>query len=319
MRATRHPAGRLGQRGPRRRSRHGAGAGPDPAGHDRRLRRQPYGDTRGLRGPGLRHRHLRGRPCAGDPVSAATQAQGHAGDSDRPPATRRVGQGRGPDHHRPSGVRRRHGSCDRIRRRGHPVARHGRPDDGLQHVDRGGRPGRHDRARPGDRRLAAGPSACALRGGFRTRRRRLADPQERSRCGVRQRDRNRRKRDPAHGDLGHNPRCRLSHRRAGSRTARRQRGPGSGLYGLCRGRADHRSRRRCRLRRFLHQRTPARSARGRRRPEGTESQPGRAHARGARVGGGAPRRRGRRSGPRLHRRRCRMAPARLFHVHRHER
>ena len=38
------------------------------------------------------------------------------------------------------------GYCHRIHRRGDPLAHHGRADDRLQHVDRGGRPGGIDRA-----------------------------------------------------------------------------------------------------------------------------------------------------------------------------
>ena len=54
-----HPAGH--------RARHRAGAGLHPAGHHHGLRRQPYLDARRLRRAGLRHRHLGGRACAGNP------------------------------------------------------------------------------------------------------------------------------------------------------------------------------------------------------------------------------------------------------------
>ena len=39
----------------------------------------------------------------------------------------------------------------------HPGSEHGRADDRLQHVDRGRRPGRHDRSRRNDLRLSARP------------------------------------------------------------------------------------------------------------------------------------------------------------------
>ena len=45
------------------------------------------------------------------------------------------------------GTGRRHGSRHRVPRCGHPGAHHGRPHDGVQHVHRGGRPGRDGRAR----------------------------------------------------------------------------------------------------------------------------------------------------------------------------
>ncbi len=46
-------------------------------------------------------------------------------------------------------------------RRGDPRPVDGRPDDGLQHGDRGRRPRRPDRARRQDLRLCHGPPACA--------------------------------------------------------------------------------------------------------------------------------------------------------------
>ena len=49
------------------------------------------------------------------------------------------------------------GSVIEYARRGHPRAVDGRPHDGLQHVDRGRRPRRHDRARREDLRLHQGP------------------------------------------------------------------------------------------------------------------------------------------------------------------
>ena len=60
-----------GRHPPGHRPRHRAGAGPHPAGHDHRLRRQPHRDAWRLRRAGLRHRHVRSRACAGDPDAAA--------------------------------------------------------------------------------------------------------------------------------------------------------------------------------------------------------------------------------------------------------
>ena len=79
-----------GRHPPGHRPHHRAGAGPDPAGHDHRLRRQPHRDPRRLRRARLRHRHLRGRACAGDPDAAAEAGQEHAHHGRRRPAGRRA-------------------------------------------------------------------------------------------------------------------------------------------------------------------------------------------------------------------------------------
>ena len=57
-------------------------------------------------------------------------------------ARRRHRQGPDPGHHRQDRHRRRPGLHRRVPRRGDPRALHGGPDDGLQHVHRGRRPGR---------------------------------------------------------------------------------------------------------------------------------------------------------------------------------
>ncbi len=63
----------------------------------------------------------------------------------------------------PDRDRRRHRARHRVHRRGHPGPLHGGPDDGLQHVDRGrrpgrdGGPGRHHRGLPA--RAGPGPQA----------------------------------------------------------------------------------------------------------------------------------------------------------------
>ena len=71
------------------RPRHRAGTGPDPAGHDDRLRRQPHGHARRVRGAGVRHRHQRSRARAGHADAAAVQAQ-DAGAARRRPAAPRA-------------------------------------------------------------------------------------------------------------------------------------------------------------------------------------------------------------------------------------
>ena len=78
-------------------------------------------------------------------------------------AARRHRQGHHPGGHRQDRHRRRPGLRPRVPRRGHPRAVDGGPDDGLQHVDRGGRPRGHDRAGRDDVRLPRGPRARARR------------------------------------------------------------------------------------------------------------------------------------------------------------
>ena len=55
----------------------GPAAGPDPARHDRRLRRLPHLHARRLRRAGVRHRHQPGRARAGHPDAAAGAVQDH--------------------------------------------------------------------------------------------------------------------------------------------------------------------------------------------------------------------------------------------------
>ena len=88
----------------------------------------------------------------------------------RQAAARRHRQGHHPRHHRRDRHRRRHRPCDRICRRGDPRAVDGRAHDGLQHVDRGRRPRRHDRARREDLRLSEGPAEGAEGARLGTRR-----------------------------------------------------------------------------------------------------------------------------------------------------
>ena len=72
---------------------------------------------------------------------------------------RRDRQGHHPGRHRQDRHRRRPGLRPRVPRQRHPRAVDGGPDDGLQHVDRGRRPRRHDRPRRDHLRLPRGPRA----------------------------------------------------------------------------------------------------------------------------------------------------------------
>ena len=90
-------------------------------------------------------------------------------------ATRGHGQGRHSRDHRQDRHRRRHRPHHRVPRVDDSLALDGRPDDRLQHVDRGRRQGRHDRAGRHDVRLCRGPPARSQRSAMGARARRLAD------------------------------------------------------------------------------------------------------------------------------------------------
>ena len=121
-------------------------AGLYAARHHHRLRRQPHLDPWRVRRAGARHRHLRSRARAGDADADPEESQEHARGRRRQIARRRHRQGHHPGHHRRDRHRRRHRLCAGICRRRDPRALDGRPHDGLQHVDRGRRPRRPDRA-----------------------------------------------------------------------------------------------------------------------------------------------------------------------------
>ena len=173
----------------------------------------------------LRHRHLRGRACARHPDAAAKARQEHAGPRRRHAARRLHGEGLDPRHHRQDRHRRRHRPCHRICRRGDPRAVDGRPHDGLQHVDRGRRPRRADRAGRDHLRLSQGPAVCAQGRGLGAGGRLLADAALRPRRALRQGSDPRRRRDRAASHLGHQPRGRAADHRPGARPgAERRRG-----------------------------------------------------------------------------------------------
>ena len=202
----RHQALRHERRPAGHRPRHRPGAGHHAAGHDDRLRRQPHGHARRVRGAGVRHRHQRSRARAGHANAAAVNAQDAGAARRRPAAARRDGQGPDPVPHRPDHDRRRHRLRHRIHRRGDPRPDHGRADDRLQHVDRSRRPGRHDRPRRDDLRLHPRPRVRAPGRRFRQGRRPLEAAADRSRREVRQVARLQGRRHLAAGHLGHQPR-----------------------------------------------------------------------------------------------------------------
>ena len=174
-----------GRRRAGHRARRRPAARAHPAGHDHRLRRQPHLDPRGVRRPGLRHRHLRGRARARHPDPAA-QAVPDDGDHRRRRARRRRHrQGHRARGHRQDRHRRRAGLRARVPRQRHPRAVDGGPDDGVQHVDRGRRPRRHDRPRRDHLRLPARPRPRADRRRVGPRRRGLEPPAQRRRRRVR--------------------------------------------------------------------------------------------------------------------------------------
>ena len=172
----RRAAVRRGRHPPGHRPHHRSRAGLHAARHDHRLRRQPHLDAWRLRRARLRHRHLRGRARAGDPDAAAEAAAGTCGSRSRASCRRGHRQGRDPGDHRPDRHRGRHRPRDRVRGRGDARAVDGRADDGLQHVDRGRRAGRPDRAGRDHLPLRPGPADGAQGRRLRAGGRPLAHP-----------------------------------------------------------------------------------------------------------------------------------------------
>ena len=205
---------------PGRRPHHRPGAGLHPAGDDDHLRRQPHLDPRRLRRVRPRRRHQRGRARAGDADADPVEGEEHEGRRRRQARRRRHRQGHHPFHHRPhrhgGGHRPRH----RIFRRGDPRAVDGRPDDGLQHVDRGRRARRHGRARRQDLRLSQGPAEVAQGRVVGSGAPLLGDARLRRRRAFRRGRAARRRRPAADRLLGHQP--------AGRRDDRRLRAEGRG-------------------------------------------------------------------------------------------
>ena len=175
LRGVRHPLLRDGRSRPGHRARDRPRAGPDAAGHDDRVRRQPHVDARRVRRAGVRHRHQRGRARArhADPAADASRARWRSPSTATLPAgvtakdivlaiIARIGTG--------GGI----GSVIEYRGTAIRGALDGGPHDGLQHVDRGGRPRRDGRARRHDVRLPRRPAVRADGRRLGARARRLA-------------------------------------------------------------------------------------------------------------------------------------------------
>ena len=143
------------------RARGRTGTGTDLAGPADRLRRQPHLDARRARRLCIRDRRLRGRACADDADHLAAAAEDHADHRRRPRRARRRGEGHRARHHCPYRRRRRDRLRGRICRLRDQGAVDRRPAHALQHVDRGRRALRHDRARRCDVCLSQGPSLRA--------------------------------------------------------------------------------------------------------------------------------------------------------------
>ena len=86
---------------PGHRPRHRPRAGPDPTGHDDRLRRQPHLHPRRVRRPRLRYRDQRGRARPRHPDAPPAAAVDDGRHRRRRAARRRHRQGRRPRRHRP--------------------------------------------------------------------------------------------------------------------------------------------------------------------------------------------------------------------------
>ena len=144
------------------------------------------------------------------------KAQEHAGRGEGQPRAGGDGQGHHAVDHRRDRDGGRHRACDRILRRGDPGAVDGRPDDGLQHGDRGRRAGRADRAGRDHVRLCAGPAEGAEGRGLGAGGGELAAAVLGRGRAVRQGGGARRRRDRAGGDLGHLARGRAADHRRGA-------------------------------------------------------------------------------------------------------
>ena len=243
-------------------------AGLHASRHHHRLRRFAHLDPRRLRRAGARHRHERGRARARHPDADPEEGQEHARARRRRAEGRRHRQGHHPRHHRRDRHRRRHRPRHRICRRGDRSALHGRAHDHLQHVDRGRRPRRPDRARRQDLRIHQGPPARAEGRRLRDRAPPLADALFRQGRRLRQRDRAACREAAAARHLGHEPGAGGFHlwpRAAPGGDRRRDeahgRDPLARLYGSARRREDHRPDARPRVHRLLHQRPHRGSAR----------------------------------------------------------
>src|SRR5205814_8344978 len=125
----------------RHRARDRSRAGTDAAGHDDRLRRQPYQHSRRFWLAGVWDWHIGGRACAGNAVVGTAEAEDHADRRAVTTSRRSWREGSGAGDYRADWNRWRYGACDRVRRTGRARAFDGRPDDAL-HYERRGRSAR---------------------------------------------------------------------------------------------------------------------------------------------------------------------------------
>ncbi|CAA9339493.1 MAG: 3-isopropylmalate dehydratase large subunit, partial [uncultured Friedmanniella sp.] len=321
----RHPAGPDGRPRPGHRARHRPAAGPDPAGHDHRLRGQPHLHPRCLRRAGLRHRHQRGRARAGHPDAAAAAGPADGGHGGRRAAPGGLGEGRHPGRHRPDRHQWRAGTRHRVPGQRDRGAVDGGADDDLQHVHRGRRARRADRPRPDDVRVPAGPPARPAGRRLGRSRGALVHAAHRPRRRLRPRGAHRRRLAEPLRHLGHQPRPGPADQRRRARPGadrRRGRPPGgrvgAGLHGADRRYTAARDRRGHGVPGVVHQQPDRGPADGRRPAEGQEGRRQHPDARRPGVGGGQAAGRGRGAGPGLHRRRSRVARRGLLDVPGHE-
>ncbi len=143
----------MGQLGQGHRPRHRARAGAHAAGHDGRVRRQPHEHPRRVRRARVRHRHERGRARARHADAPPDPSPVDGGDGRRRASRGLDREGRDPRRDRSHRHGRRHRQRDRVPGLGLPLALDGRPDDGVQHVDRGGGARRPHRSGRDDLRL----------------------------------------------------------------------------------------------------------------------------------------------------------------------
>ena len=165
------------------------------------------------------------------------------------------------DDHPPARRQRRRRLRLRIRRRHVRPHVDGRADDGLQHVDRGGRARRLRQSGSDDLRLHPRPAVRAAGRRLRSRvRAGGASMASDADASLRRRGRDRRGVDPADGDVGHQPGPVGRDRRADScRAPTRKR---SRSWDFRRGSADEGHADRRRVRRLVHERPALGSAGG---------------------------------------------------------
>ena len=192
LRRVRHPPLPDGRPGPGHRPRHRARAGPHAAGHDDRVRRQPHVAPT-ARSARWRSASARARSST---CSPRRRCRRPGRSRWRSPSTASCPRGRPPRtsswRHRAHRHGRRHRPRHRVPGLGHPRALDGRPDDGVQHVDRGRRQGRPHRSRRHDLRLPRGARARPQGRRLGAGARRLAHARHRRRRDVRQGGRPRR-------------------------------------------------------------------------------------------------------------------------------